>query len=372
MGRRVDWAKIAKMVQKINEHNLSYREGAKRFGIKLRTLYEYNKRIKKEFKSSCSKQEEAAEKEIEASNKEEKILVSIGSLLPEEIKEIILKYRREHPDHGYKRIEDHLKSRYFVVVSRKKIREALKAHGLEKTCDSSFDRELTSQKGIRRFEADYPRDLYQMDITYVYLTGIAVLYLVVIIDDYSRFCVGAELRHDQRGATMIDVLHRVISRYGKPGKLLTDQGSSFYTWSHESTLFQKYLDDMRIEHLVADPHSPQTLGKVERLNQTIQREVLQKVRFKSFPEAKRGIEDYIHSYNYDRPHQGINGACPCDRFHGIIGEVDRIESCLVCQSVDFSKGYLIFKTAEHTISIVNSSNSLQIFMDGNLLQRKGE
>jgi transposase len=97
MGRRVDWAKIAKMVQKINEHNLSYREGAKRFGIKLRTLYEYNKRIKKEFKSSCSKQEEAAEKEIEASNKEEKILVSIGSLLPEEIKEIILKYRREHP-----------------------------------------------------------------------------------------------------------------------------------------------------------------------------------------------------------------------------------------------------------------------------------
>jgi hypothetical protein len=209
-----------------------------------------------------------------------------------------------------------------------------------------------------------------MDVTYVYITGIKVLYLAIIIDDYSRFCVASELRRDQRGTTMIDILHRALERYGKPRRLLTDQGSNFYTWSHESTLFQKYLDDMGIEHIVADPHSPQTTGKVERLNQTIQRELIQKVRFNSYADARRGIEDYFHSYNYDRPHQGIEGACPCDRFHGIIGERARIESKLTSKALDFSKGYIIFKDQDHTISIVGSSKGLQIFMDGKLL--KGE
>lgn len=375
MGHKVDWSKIGEIVQKIKDHNLSYTEGAEQFGIKVRTIYEYNRQIKGKEADHNEAEPDKIEGVEEAPKNEDKGKAGsllIRSSLPSEIERIILEYRREHPDHGYKRIEDHLKSKYFIVVSRKKIREVLKAHGLEKTCDSSFDRTDKEKKGSRRFEANYPRDLYQMDVTYVYLTGIPVLYLVTIIDDYSRFCVGAQLRHDQKGATMIEVLHQATVRYGKPRRLLTDQGSSFYTWSHESTQFQKYLDDMKIEHIVCDPHSPQTSGKVERLHQTIQRELLQKVRFSGFLEAERGIEDYIHSYNYDRPHQGIGGACPCERFYGIGGEVARIESGLASKAIDFSRGYLVLKTCEYTVSVVSSSDGLQVFLDGNLLHQGGK
>lgn len=399
MGRRRDWSKIEEIIQKIKEHHLSYRDGAKQFGIKVKDIYEYNHRIKGRqgdiSRSATGAQKVDIAKAKGSGEDQDKGEDSLGTLsrsvltgskesgkgkedldsldtssVPKEVQEIILNYRRENPDHGYKRIEEHLKSHHFVVVSRKKIREVLKAHGLSKTLDSSFDRkdEDVSRKGTRRFEADYPRDLYQMDITYVYITGIPVLYLTVIIDDYSRFCVCADLRHDQRSSTMIDVLHRAIQHYGKPRRLLTDQGTSFYTWSHESTVFQKYLDDMEIEHIVTDPHSPQTLGKVERLNQTIKREVLHKVRFNSFRQAQRGIQDYIHSYNYERPHQGIEGACPAERFYGIIGETARIESMLAAKSIDFSKGYLIFKNQDHTISIVASSKGLSVFLDGDLLK----
>lgn len=371
---RVNWNKIKEIVQKIKEHNLTYKEGAEQFGIKVREIYEYNRREKGKERGHNEPEPDKTEGtkgSEEVADKREKGSVLVRSSLPQEIEDIIVEYRREHLDHGYKRIENHLKSKYFIVVSRKKIREALKAHGLDKICDSSFDRTDEEKKGSRRFEAGYPRDLYQMDVTYVYITGIPVLYLVTIIDDYSRFCVGAELRHDQKGATMIEVLHQAIVRYGKPRKLLTDQGSSFYTWSHESTQFQKYLDDMKIEHIVCDPHSPQTSGKVERLHQTIQRELLQKVRFAGFLDAQRGIGDYIHSYNYDRPHQGIGGACPCERFHGIGGEVARIESGLASKAIDFSRGYLVLKTCEHTVSVVSSSEGLQVFLDGNLLQQGG-
>jgi transposase InsO family protein len=353
-----DWDKIGEVVAKTKELGLTYKEGADKYGIDVRVLYEYNKRQKKQ---SCDR--------VSSGTDVEKRACSKGSIsLPGELQELIAEYRRSNPDHGFKRIQDHLKSKHLVVVTRKQIRKVLKGHGLLEELDSSFDREVEPAKGTLRFEASHPGQLYQMDITYVYISGIPVLYLVVIIDDYSRFCVAADLCSDQRGTTLIEVLHNACVTHGKPVKVLTDQGRGFYTWSMERTVFQKYLDDMRIEHIVSDPHSPQTLGKVERLIQTIKRELLQKVRFSSYEEARRGIVDYIKGYNFERPHQGINGVRPSDRFYGVVGETSRIESALCGRSLDLSKGYFVYKVHDHTLSVVCSAEGLQVFLDGKLLK----
>ena len=295
---------LSEIVEKIKEQGLSYSEGAKEYGIKVKAIYDYNYRQKKEAarKSIDSNKASLADKkkiqltqeEVAGSTIDEQELLNASDSasplnLPQDIQRIIIQYRQDNPDHGFKRIENHLKNNYFVVVPRKKIREVLKQNDLLNTNDSSFDKPVEAKKGTKRFEAAYPRELYQIDVTYVYIKGLSVLYLINIIDDYSRFCVASELRTDQKGSTMIEILHRTIEQYGKPTKLLSDQGTSFYTWSSESTVFQKYLDDMKIEHIVADPHSPQTLGKVERLHQTIQRELLHKKHFNGYVDAKKGI-----------------------------------------------------------------------------------
>jgi transposase InsO family protein len=254
-----------------------------------------------------------------------------------------------------------------VVVSRKNIRKALKLHNLLDH-DSSFDKQAEPKKGTRRFEADFPCELYQMDITNVYIEGIPVHYLVCIIDDYSRFCVAANLCDNQRSATLIECLHNASLAHGKAKKVLTDQGRGFYTWSMEQTLFQRYLDDNHIEHIVSDPHSPQTIGKVERFHQTIKKELLHKIRFTGIEDAIRKIHDYVRHYNFDRPHQGIGGARPSDRFYGVIGETSRIESELSGNNIDFSKGYLIFKAQDYTVSVVCSSSGLQVLLNGKVLK----
>jgi transposase InsO family protein len=408
IGKVKDWKKIGEYASRIHELGLKYVDGAKEFGLDVSEIYRYNSRMKEKKEQASAEMNVVdvgdvgtvcvdVESADELNNVNAPASISLpeskgfppstrtvtvdagadvefGSLgLPSEVEKLIVNYRRENPYHGYKRIEDDLKNHYFVVVSRKKIREVLKFHGLIESVDSSFDKDCVNGnvgkvKGLRRFEASYPRELYQMDITYVYLVNNAIYYLVIIIDDYSRFCVASELRRDQRGLSMIEVLHRAIERYGKPTKLLTDQGSSFYSWSPEQTLFARYLDDMKIEHIVADPHSPQTLGKVERLNQTVQRELLNKSHFSGYEEAYRSIETYFRCYNYERPHQGISGAVPASRFQGIIGETCRIESDLCGHGLDFSRGYLVFKIPEHTISIVCSGGGLQVFLDGHLLK----
>jgi hypothetical protein len=121
---------------------------------------------------------------------------------------------------------------------------------------------------------------------------------------------------------------------------------------------------MKIEHIVSDPHSPQTQGKVERLTQTIQKELLQKQRFKSYEHAQQAIDDYIQSYNYQRPHQGIGGLCPADRFHQIAAVTTETEQALLGSALDLSKGYLILKDAFRTLSVVFAEKTIQVYLDG--------
>jgi transposase InsO family protein len=384
MGKQVDWEQVTELADKIKEQGLSLAEGARQFGMPVRRLYELSRRNKQNGKGDASRdtppgRTDAGQTGIEKPDKDQADEASgvetnpfSLSPLPEEVQRLIIEYRTGDPGVGFKRIEDRLKSDHLVVVRRKQIRHVLKNHGLLEGHDSSFDRKEEGGKGSRRFEASYAGEMYQMDVSYVYLTGVPVQYLIVIVDDYSRFCVGAELCHDQKADTLIGVLHNACTLHGKPRKLLTDQGSGFYSWSARQTQFQQYLDDQEVEHIVGNPHSPQSQGKVERLIQTIKKECLRRVRFNSFSEAAQGIADFIRGYNFGRPHQGIGGFRPADRFYGVVAERSRIEAELAGREIDFSKGYCIFKVEEHSVSVVSSADGLAVYLDGKLLKEVGD
>jgi len=363
MGKRRDWEKIGEVVEKIRELQLTYKEGADRCGVKLDDVYDYNRR---ENKRRVEAEEQPRDKGVEGM--EETVKKVGGVQLPEEVQELIRSYRREHPSHGFKRIGEELKQKYLVVVTRKQIRRVLKEAGLLEGCDSSFDKEKLPAKGMRRFEARYPGELWQMDVTYVYIRKIPVLYLVVIVDDHSRFCVAAELCRDQRTDTLIGVLHNACMTYGPPKKLLTDQGSGFYSWSREQTQFQEYLDEQKIEHIVSEPHSPQSQGKVERLIQTIRVELLRRVKFTGFAEARAQILSFVESYNYDRPHQALKGKRPADRFHGVVKEVEQVETELADRELDLCRGYVVYKVQDHRVCVASSARGLQVYLDGKLLK----
>lgn len=376
MGKQIEWDKVAELADKIREQGLSLAEGAKQFGMPVWRLYGLSRRKKLGPDSAnevdCQEPTGSVEAEPISGSGTASAEAEIGedpftlSSLPVEVQQLIIDYRTNDGGVGFKRIEDRLKSDHLVVVNRKQIRQVLKNHGLLNH-DSSFDLPAESGKGSRRFEAAYAGEMYQMDVSYVYLSGLPVQYLVVIVDDYSRFCVGAELCGDQKGETLLGMLHEACSRHGKPRKLLTDQGSGFYSWSARQTMFQQYLDDQQIEHLVGNPHSPQSQGKVERLIQTLKREWLGRTRFGSLTEAAAGLATYIRSYNYDRPHQGISGFRPADRFYGVVAERSRIEAELAGREIDFSKGYCIFKIQENSVSVVSSPKGIAVYLNGKLL-----
>jgi transposase InsO family protein len=367
MSKERDWNKIGEIVRKVRELGLSYKDGAKRYGLSPWIFYSYNKRRNREAKATTEGSAKEKSQPVVDSGVSRRTDESVVAL-PGGVVDLICSYRREHATHGFKRIQDILKAKYLVVVSRKQIRKVLKDASLLETCDSSFDQEERPVKGTRRFEATQPGEIWQMDVTYVYIRKIPVLYLAVILDDHSRFCVAAELCRDERAETMIGVLHNACVMHGAPRKLLTDQGSGFYSWSREQTVFQEYLDDQKIEHIVAEPHNPQSQGKVERVIQTIREELLTKVKFTGFEDAQAQVRSFIHSYNMDRPHQGIDGKRPVDRFYGVAGEVEVAESQLAGRDLDLSRGFVIYKVQEHRVCVVWATGGLQVYLDGQLLQ----
>jgi hypothetical protein len=132
--------------------------------------------------------------------------------------------------------------------------------------------------------------------------------------------VGLELYRSQTGENVMEVYRRAVAEYGVPKEMLTDRGRQYTSWRGKSR-FERELEKDRIRHIKSQPHHPMTLGKIERFWKTIFGEFLSRAQFGSFEEARDRVKHWVQYYNHKRPHQGILGLCPADRFFEIQGEM---------------------------------------------------
>jgi transposase InsO family protein len=163
--------------------------------------------------------------------------------------------------------------------------------------------------------------MWQIDIFTFELKRMYRVYLVGIIDDHSRYIVGHGLFRQQTADAVLEVVRGAIGQWGAPRDILSDNGRQFVAWRGK-TKFQKVLRRQGVQHVRSAPHHPMTLGKIERFWRTIWEEFLSDAVFASFADASQRLSHWIAYYNHQRPHQGIGGACPADRFYGIAGDVE--------------------------------------------------
>jgi transposase InsO family protein len=174
---------------------------------------------------------------------------------------------------------------------------------------------------VRHFERAQPNQLWQTDLfTFVLKRQNRRVYLVAFLDDHSRFIVGYGLHASQSTALVLEVLRAALTSYGAPAEILTDNGSQYVTWRGKSA-FSKELDKRGIKQVVAAPRRPQTLGKIERFWGSLWRECVESAMFVDLGDAQRRIGLFIDHYNFQRPHSGIEGLAPADRFFGAASAV---------------------------------------------------
>ena len=238
--------------------------------------------------------------------------------LPGPVRERIVEIKKREPRFGVKRISHLLKRAFFLSASPETVRRTL---GEESLIVPSRKKHLHNITRPRFFERTTPNQMWQSDI-FTFRLGGRYAYLIGFIDDYSRYMVGLELYRTQTADQVLEVYRRAIGEYGVPKEMLTDRGRQYTNW-RGTTRFEREIGKDRIKHIKSQAHHPMTLGKIERFWKTIYEEFLVRAQFGSFEEARERIRQWVQYYNHKRPHQGIGGLCPADRYFEIQAELKK-------------------------------------------------
>jgi transposase InsO family protein len=240
-----------------------------------------------------------------------------GRSLASPVKRKIIEIKQANPLFGIKRISHLLKRAFFLSASPETVRKTLHRSSL-----IAPPKRRKPEHNIVRprfFERSTPNQLWQTDI-FTFRLGGRYAYLIGYIDDYSRYMTGLELFRSQTAQNVIEVYRRSASEYNPPKEMLTDNGRQYTSWRGNSR-FEAELKKDHIHHIKSQPHHPMTLGKIERFWKTIFLEFLSRAQFGSFEDAQERIRQWVKYYNHKRPHQGIGGLCPADRYFEIQSEL---------------------------------------------------
>jgi putative transposase len=149
-----------------------------------------------------------------------------------------------------------------------------------------------------RWQRKHPNSLWQMDVSD---QKIKDKYCFAVIDDCSRYCLGLFALNEVTTSIITHLLDKLIKIHGKPGEILSDNGSVFGLRSKHSK-FDRWCNRNGIKHIRTAIHSPTTSGKIERFFQTLDNEL----RF------CKNAEHFRMRYNHFRPHSSLENKCPAD------------------------------------------------------------
>jgi len=298
-------------IEAFRKSGMTQRDFAKTWGIDSKTLCQWNKVYKD------SGPQGLVSGQIYPSRNEPRKRGRKPS--PQKLKDKIVEVKKSLPEYGLKKLRDVLSRFEGISIAPNTIKKILVENDLYEPPHVPPKKDVKPH--VKRFERANPMQLWQSDITSFVLkrTGQRV-YLVVFKDDHSRYVVSWSLALQQTGSFVIECLLDGVQKYGLPQEVLTDQGRQYFSWRGKSE-FQKVLAREGIEHVVARSHHPQTLGKCERLWKTIGIEFWERAKPQDLDEARERLSHYFNHYNHFRPHQGIEGMTPADRFFGIQDEL---------------------------------------------------
>jgi transposase InsO family protein len=183
------------------------------------------------------------------------------------------------------------------------VRLVLVKHGLNRIS-------LPPVKPIKRFVAEEPNELWQVDIMgKVRFPLVGDLYLILALDDHSRFILSGAFFFRQFKLNVFLVLYRAFIKWGIPKGMLSDRGSQFKA-SHRygEADYQWYAKKLGVEPIYAN--RAQTKGKIERLFRFIQRDfVMENLHLTSLEAINEAFQRWIEDYNFNHSNKALDREC---------------------------------------------------------------
>ena len=220
----------------------------------------------------------------------------------------------KHPFYGTRKMRDHLR-REGHRVNRKKVQRLMRMMGLQSVAPKPNTSKPAPMHTVypyllRGLEVQRPGQVWCTDITYIRLRG-GFVYLVAIMDWYSRKVLTWELSATMDSIFCVSALERALRLYPKPEIFNSDQGSHF-----TSDAFTRVLKQHDINISMDGKGRCMDNIFVERLWRSVKYEDVYIKEYESIDALRKGLKAYFHYYNTVRPHQSFEGAVPEEKYRG--------------------------------------------------------
>jgi putative transposase len=218
------------------------------------------------------------------------------------------------PFYGYRKMTVRLVQKHGHEVNHKRVARLMQKMGLQAIYASPKTTITDKQHKIypyllRGLEVNRSNQVWSTDITYIPMQQ-GFMYLVAIMDWYSRFVIAWQLSNTLDGSFCLDAL-RIALQQGKPEIFNTDQGSQFTANAYVSELERA---GVRV--------SMDGRGRafdnifVERLWRTVKYEDIYIKDYAAVSDLYNGLNAYFQLYNYERPHQSLDYQTPAELYFG--------------------------------------------------------
>ncbi len=218
----------------------------------------------------------------------------------------------ETPWYGARQMARHLR-RQGHGVNRKRIGRLMRLMGLS----AIYQKPNTSKPHplhkiypylLRGMTINRPNQVWCADISYIPMRR-GFLYLVAIMDWFSRKVLSWRLSNTMDNDFCVAVLEEALARYGKPEIFNTDQGSQF-----TSDDFTGALEDAGIRISMDGKGRWMDNVMIERLWRSLKYECIYLHAFETGSEVRQGLNHWIDFYNTRRPHSSLDDKTPDEAY----------------------------------------------------------
>lgn len=222
-----------------------------------------------------------------------------------------------HPFYGSRRMTKYLCG-CGHAVNRKRVQRLMRTLGLAGMAPGPNTSKPHPQHKLypyllRGVDIIRPNQVWSTDITYIRLPR-GFVYLVAIIDWYSRKVLSWRLSNTMDAGFCVDCLEEAIQAYGTPEIFNSDQGSQFTSDAFTGVLIERGVT-------ISMDGRGRALDNifVERLWRTVKYEEVYLKQHGSLQELLMGLTRYFMFYNEERLHQSLGYQTPGDVYRTATG-----------------------------------------------------
>jgi len=221
----------------------------------------------------------------------------------------------DDPSRGSRSIRRQLR-RQGIRVNRKRIQRLMRLMGIE----AVYPKPRTTRRHpghkvyaylLKDLSITQPNQVWAADITYIPMSR-GFMYLVVVMDWYSRKILSWRVSNTMDPAFCIDALEEALDRYGAPEIFNTDQGAQF-----TSNAFTQVLKDHHVAISMDGRGRCQDNIFIERLWWTLKHQYLYLHSFDNGKTLRRGLAGWIQYYNQERGHSSLDDRTPDEVYYGL-------------------------------------------------------